>query len=160
MTLQGAAFQATELSPKMVADADRLNWSKWFRCESSFSLLLVPSKPGIFAVGEEVMATALPTGKRMLAVLQFAESDDLARALGRLFTPAHPLNARFAAGNCLIRYAVIDDEVARHAACTALQDWLAASAEALSSHETSPPNDAAAGKAAGAPPPAPFPAGF
>jgi len=160
MTLQGAAFQPTELTPKMVADTDRLNWSKWFRCESSFSLLLVPAKPGIFAVGEEVMASALPNGKRMLAVLHFAESDDLARALGRLFTSAHQLNPRIATGNCLVRYAVLEDEVARHAACTALQDWLAASADALSSHETSPPNDAAAGKAPGALSPAPFPAGF
>jgi len=29
----------------------RLQWSRWIRCESSFSVLLVPAKPGIFALG-------------------------------------------------------------------------------------------------------------
>ncbi|MCU1297612.1 MAG: hypothetical protein JWO91_1890, partial [Acidobacteriaceae bacterium] len=37
-------------------DHRRLQWSKWFRCESSFSVLLAPSKPGIFALGEEIIA--------------------------------------------------------------------------------------------------------
>ena len=161
MTIEGAAFQPIELTPRLVADDERLNWSKWFRCESSFSLLLVPPKAGIFAVGEEVMTSGLPGGKRMLMVLQFGESDDLARALGRLFGPAHPLRPRIAAGNCLLRYALVEDAVTRHAACTALQDWLAASTEALSSHENSPPGTSpASAKTPDAPSPAPFPAGF
>ena len=66
-------------------DHRRLQWSKWFRCESSFSLLLVPGQPGIFALGEEVVAPGeLPSagGKRMLALFQIAEADDLAVALG------------------------------------------------------------------------------
>jgi hypothetical protein len=36
-------------------DYRRLQWSRWFRCESLHSLLHVPSKPGIFALAEEVM---------------------------------------------------------------------------------------------------------
>jgi hypothetical protein len=36
-------------------DPRRLLWSRWFRCDSTHSLLVVPSKPGIFAVAEEVM---------------------------------------------------------------------------------------------------------
>ena len=36
-------------------DYRRLQWSRWFRCESLHSLLHVPSKPGIFAVAEEIM---------------------------------------------------------------------------------------------------------
>ncbi|HTT23956.1 MAG TPA: hypothetical protein VMG82_33835 [Candidatus Sulfotelmatobacter sp.] len=36
-------------------DYRRLQWSHWFRCESHHSLLLVPSKPGVFALAEEVM---------------------------------------------------------------------------------------------------------
>jgi len=36
-------------------DYRRLQWSRWFRCESHHSLLVVPSKPGIFALAEEVM---------------------------------------------------------------------------------------------------------
>ena len=34
-------------------DHNRLQWSKWSRCESSFGVLLVPSKPGLFALAEE-----------------------------------------------------------------------------------------------------------
>src|SRR5580704_14309258 len=35
-------------------DYRRLQWSRWFRCESLHSLLYVPSKPGVFALAEEV----------------------------------------------------------------------------------------------------------
>jgi hypothetical protein len=41
----------------------RLEWSRWFRCESSFSVLLVPAKPGIFALGEEMV----PAGSDAIA---------------------------------------------------------------------------------------------
>ncbi|HUO15428.1 MAG TPA: hypothetical protein VMX38_10615 [Verrucomicrobiae bacterium] len=37
-------------------DYRRLQWSRWFRCESLRSLLQVPSKPGVFAVAEEIAA--------------------------------------------------------------------------------------------------------
>src|SRR5258708_8174798 len=36
-------------------DPRRLQWSRWFRCDPPHSLLVVPSKPGIFALAEEVM---------------------------------------------------------------------------------------------------------
>lgn len=36
-------------------DYRRLQWSRWFRCESHRSLLVVPSKPGVFAFAEEIM---------------------------------------------------------------------------------------------------------
>src|SRR5277367_1423323 len=42
-------------------DYRRLHWSRWFRCESHHSLLSVPSKPGVFAVAEEVMSLAATT---------------------------------------------------------------------------------------------------
>jgi hypothetical protein len=35
-------------------DYRRLRWSRWFRCESHHSLLQVPSKPGVFALAEEL----------------------------------------------------------------------------------------------------------
>lgn len=41
-------------------DYRRLQWSHWFRCESHHSLLIVPSKPGVFALAEEVMDFATP----------------------------------------------------------------------------------------------------
>ncbi len=109
-----------------------LSWSKWFRCETSFSLLLVPEQSGVYAVAEEVLPESAGLGgKRMLAMVQFAETDNLARALSRLFTPASPLQERIAGGHCLLRYAVVENEDARHAACAALQTWLEASAETV-----------------------------
>jgi hypothetical protein len=36
-------------------DPRRLQWSRWYPCNSPHSLLVVPSKPGIFAIAEEVM---------------------------------------------------------------------------------------------------------
>src|SRR5271167_3351091 len=77
-------------------DPRRLQWSRWFRCDSPHSLLVVPSKPGIFALAEEIMdlggsdthvetaALGCPErssaegSRRMLAVLQFSEDDDMA----------------------------------------------------------------------------------
>jgi hypothetical protein len=41
-------------------DYRRLQWSRWFRCESLHSLLHVPSKPGIFAIAEEIMEFGTP----------------------------------------------------------------------------------------------------
>jgi hypothetical protein len=85
-------------------------------------------------------------------MVQFAETDNLARGLSRLFTLASPLYERIAEGCCLLRYAVVEDEVARHAACAALQTWLAASAEAVAVPEPR------TGKTEMKPPP--LPAGF
>ena len=51
----------------------RLEWSKWFRCESSFSVLLVPAKAGIFALAEEIAAIereAAPSAESRRAVAE------------------------------------------------------------------------------------------
>ena len=42
-------------------DYRRLQWSRWFRCKSHHSLLVVPSKPGVFALAEEVLDFGNPT---------------------------------------------------------------------------------------------------
>ena len=68
-----------------------MNWSRWFRCESSFGLLLVPSQPGIFALAEEVAQTVGAQQRRMLAVFEVAEADDLSRAMSRLFAAGSPV---------------------------------------------------------------------
>src|SRR5208282_6716633 len=176
-------------------DPRRLQWSGWSRCDSPHSLLVVPSKPGIFALAEEVMnlgtadglgtngkahvgtaapgcpaeqssaaasstttpgastareghdfspepslskrsapkgaaipprsSTASAAGgiadgnhraesvRRMLAVLQFAEDDDMAFVLDRMFTQANPMRARLAAGRCFLRFVVIEDQTQR-----------------------------------------------
>lgn len=41
-------------------DYRRLRWSRWFRCESHHSLLLVPSKAGVFALAEEILTEEIP----------------------------------------------------------------------------------------------------
>jgi hypothetical protein len=114
-------------------DHRRLQWSNWFRCQDSFSLVLAPCKPGLFALGEEVIAPgelAVGEGKRMLALFQISEADDVGMALGRLFLSANPARERFASGRCFARYVVIEDENQRRTALTALQRWMASSAEA------------------------------
>jgi hypothetical protein len=116
-------------------DPRRLQWSKWFRCEDSFGLLLVPGKAGLFALAEEMIAAGeIPAtgGKRMLALYQVSQAEDLGMALGRLFLPGSPERERFASGRCFARYAVIEDAVQRQSAHTALLQWLASAAEAAS----------------------------
>jgi hypothetical protein len=114
-------------------DHRRLQWSNWFRCQDSFSLVLAPCKPGLFALGEEVIAPgelAVGEGKRMLALFQISEADDVGMALGRLFLSGNPARERFASGRCFARYVVIEDANQRRTALTALQRWMASSSEA------------------------------
>src|ERR1700690_773148 len=114
-------------------DHRRLQWSQWFRCQDTFSFLLAPCKPGLFALGEEVMAPgelAVGEGKRMLALFQISEADDLGMALGRLFLPRSPERERLSSGRCFARYVVVEDPTQRRTAYTALQRWIASSAEA------------------------------
>jgi hypothetical protein len=190
-------------------DPRRLQWSRWFRCDSPHSLLVVPSKPGIFALAEEVMDLGPDAGKahvgtaalgrpaerssaaassvatdvastdgeghdfssepalskrnapngavtaarnstalaaagiadgthttdvvrRMLAVLQFSEDDDMAFTLDRMFTRANPMRARFASGRCFLRFVVIEDQAQRRSICAALNQWMLSSAEKAS----------------------------
>src|SRR5260370_30760375 len=74
-----------------------MNWSRWFHCESSFGLLLVPSQPGVFALAEEVVQAAGPQSRRMLAVFEVAEAEDLSRAMSRLFAAGSPWRRKRAA---------------------------------------------------------------
>lgn len=126
------AESMARLGLEAAVDHRRLQWSRWFRCESSFDLLLIPVKPGLFAIGEEIIAPGelpVPGGKRMLAVIQVAEADDLGIAMGRLFSPTSPLRERIATGRVFARYTVIEDDAQRQSAHAALQRWLAQSAE-------------------------------
>jgi len=178
-------------------DPHRLKWSRWFRCDSPHSLLVIPSKPGIFALAEDIMdlgATTAHVGtaalgcpserssapasdstasagsrlssaagslgrgtlggaalqrcdqlplmnaasaaevapKRMLAVLQFSEDDDMAYVLDRMFTRINPMRSRLASGRCFVRFVVIEDQDQRRSICTALNQWLISSAEKAS----------------------------
>jgi hypothetical protein len=106
-----------------------MNWSRWFRCESSFGLLLVPAQPGIFALAEEIVQPAGPYARRMLAVFEVEEADDLARTLSRLFSQTSPWRQRLAEGRCFLRYAVAPDAEQRRSASTALKNWLTSQRE-------------------------------
>jgi hypothetical protein len=156
-------------------DPRRLQWSRWSRCDSPHSLLVVPSKPGIFALAEEVaalcgaseprsrnpersegspaansgLAEALwggaalqrcdslpekkaalaPEARRMLAVLQFSEDDDMAFTLDRMFTRINPMRARLSSGKCFLRFVVIEDQAQRRSICAALNQWMLNSSE-------------------------------
>src|ERR1700733_4934751 len=166
-------------------DPRRLQWSRWFRCDSPHSLLIVPSKPGIFALAEEIMdlgagkvnvgtaalgcpaehssaaASTAPTPegstdreghdfsrvnsdksiaalaaeaptRRMLAVVQFSEDDDMAFTLDRMFTCVNPMRTRLASGPCFLRFVVIEDQAQRRSICNALNQWMLSSAEKAS----------------------------
>jgi hypothetical protein len=164
-------------------DYRRLQWSRWFRCESHHSLLFVPSKPGVFAVAEEITdlgSTNAPVGtdafvrpaseasapveerrfsaasgalsiaalaagaisrdtqnqktdapalRRMLAVTQFFEDDDMAFVLDRMLSRQNPMSARLASGRYFVRFVVIDDPTQRRSICSALNQWMVSAAE-------------------------------
>jgi hypothetical protein len=116
-------------------DPGRLRWSPWFRCDASFDFRLIPSAAGIYTVAEEIVPAGqavLAGGKRMLAVLHVAETEDLCLALARHMAPHDPWRARLWSGHCFVRFAKVADASNRTAACSALQQWLAAAAQATS----------------------------
>jgi hypothetical protein len=112
-------------------DYRRLHWSRWSRCDSPHSLLCVPSKPGVFALAEEIMSGG-DGAKRMLAVLQFGEDDDMAFVLDRMFSRENSMRARLASGRCFVRFVVIEDETQRRSIANALNQWLVTSGEKAS----------------------------
>jgi hypothetical protein len=171
-------------------DPRRLQWSRWFRCDSPHSLLVVPSKPGIFAIAEEILdlgsmphevrmhreghdfsranmpaktgeasaaegrgglnpplggaalqrcesqpqqdAALAREGRRMLAVLQFSEDDNMAYVLDRMFTYINPMRSRLHSGNCFVRFVVVEDQQQRRSICAALNQWMRNSSEKAS----------------------------
>jgi len=116
----------------LAPETSRLEWS---RCQSSLSLALTPPLPGIFALAEEVIAdgaSALPGNRRMIAVFEVQDTDDLSRTLHGLFAQGGPLRPRLESGRCFVRYAVVPVRTQREAACAALRQWLAATSETAS----------------------------
>jgi hypothetical protein len=109
-----------------------MNWSRWFHCESSFGLLLVPSQPGVFALAEEVVQSVGPQSRRMLAVFEVAEAEDLSRAMSRLFAAGSPWREKMAQVRVYVRYAIAPSIADRRAAATALKNWLSAQREVAS----------------------------
>jgi hypothetical protein len=157
-------------------DYRRLRWSRWFRCESHHSLLVVPSQPGVFALAEEIMnlgskveerrssdlgshveerrfsaasgshsiAALAAAGisaettnrkpeaaahRRMLAVTQFFEDDDMAFVLDRMLSRQNPMSVRLSSGRYFVRFVVIEDPIQRRSICSALNQWMVSAAE-------------------------------
>jgi hypothetical protein len=125
-------------------DYRRLHWSRWFRCESHHSLLVVPSKPGVFAIAEEILdldparaegqsrRPEAGVSRRMLAVTQFFADDDMAYVLDRMLSRENPMRARLASGRYFVRFVEIQDESQRRSICNALNQWVANSGEKAS----------------------------
>ena len=107
-----------------------LNWSRWSRCESSFGLLLTPNQPGVFALAEEIVEPSGPDARRLLAVFEIDEAEDLAHSLSRLFAPGSAWQERLARTRCYLRYVVIADAYKRHEAAEAMKRWLNSQLEA------------------------------
>jgi hypothetical protein len=117
-----------------------MNWSRWFHCESSFGLLLVPSQPGVFALAEEVVQSVGPQSRRMLAVFEVAEAEDLSRAMSRLFATGSPWREKMAQVRVYVRYAIAPSIADRRTAATALKNWLSTQREVASQiFELKPP---------------------
>jgi hypothetical protein len=78
-------------------DYRRLQWSRWFRCDSHHSLLCIPSKAGVFAVAEEITEIA-KAAKPALSAVEGAVPQSEASgpleavdAASRIATPARML---------------------------------------------------------------------
>jgi hypothetical protein len=91
-------------------DYRRLRWSRWFRCESHHSLLQVPSKPGVFALAEEIMdfgpaethvgtaargepGSAAPVGDRVSDMVERSEAPPASALEGIESAPTHRMLA-------------------------------------------------------------------
>lgn len=140
-------------------DYRRLQWSRWFRCDSHHSLLFVPSKAGVFAVAEEIThvattpkpalsaveravprseasgpaedvdAASQPATRRMLAVSQFFEADDMAFVLDRMLSRPNPMREHFESGRYFVRFVAIEDGSQRRSIAATLNQWIASEAE-------------------------------
>jgi hypothetical protein len=113
-------------------DHHRLQWSRWFPCDGSLDFRLIPAAAGIYTFAEEIVPAGelgITGGKRMLAVLRVAETEDLCLTLLRHMAPGDPLSARLRLGRCFVRFAWVAEASHRQEACRALNQWLAASAE-------------------------------
>jgi hypothetical protein len=106
-----------------------VKWSQWSRCESSFSMLLVPHRPGVLALAEDVLDSD-GNGKRMLGLFYVAEAYDISSAVSELFSPRSPYREQLESRRCFARYAMISDPENRRAVVNALRTWMATQTEA------------------------------
>lgn len=185
--MEGIARLASESMARYAIDCTLdhrcLHWSRWFPCETSFDLMLVPTRPGLFAIAEELIApreAAARGGKRMLALSQVYATEDLAITMTRLLAVNNSQKDRAAQGRIFARFTVFEDDHQRPSAQTAFERWLMTSAAAGSGRihdlddfaevpssaiesepeRRTPAESRSEGRAANVLPPAPLPSGF
>lgn len=98
-------------------------WTKWSQYQSSFSLMLVPHRPGVFALAEEVVSPT-DSSKRMLALVSVTEADDLAYMISQMFNASTDVHRRMSELKLFIRYAVVEDADQRRAVAATLNLWI------------------------------------
>jgi hypothetical protein len=103
-----------------------LGWTRWFRCESSFDLSLVPQGPGLFAMGRE------EANGKSLGILTLEETDDLFHTLNQLFSAGSPSREKLGEGHFMVRYASVPEACRRQETLTELRSWLADQGETCS----------------------------
>jgi hypothetical protein len=84
------------------------------------------------AVNAENISPACATegnARRLLAVTQFFEDDDMAFVLDRMLSRQNPMQARLISGRYFVRFVVIEDQIQRRSICNALNQWIVSSAE-------------------------------
>jgi hypothetical protein len=72
---------------------------------------------------------AVSSPRRMLAVTQFFEDDDMAFVLDRMLSRENPMRVRLLSGRYFVRFVVIEDPIQRHGICNALNQWILSSSE-------------------------------
>lgn len=106
----------------VTAQEVRLHWSSWFHCESSFNLMLVPDRPGIFVIAEEVVSAVPVKGRgRNLNVIEVDAADDLFHSLNQLFAHHCPMRDKLENSRCFLRFAEVSDPAVRSEAVAQLQ---------------------------------------
>jgi hypothetical protein len=104
-------------------------------------MLLVPHRPGILTLAEEVTADDA-SGKRILALLYATEARDLSFAVSDLFSASSPFRELLNEGRCFVRYALISDPEHRAGVLFALQSWMEASRQQATGFAgAAPPKD-------------------
>jgi hypothetical protein len=119
-------------------DPSRVQWSSWFSVDDRLALLQVPGKAGLFALAEELAAPAADglASKRILALFEISQADDLGLILGRRFLSPGP---RLVGKKYFTRYAVIEDDRQRLSAYLAFRRWVATQKESASGFARSGP---------------------
>jgi hypothetical protein len=80
-------------------------------------------------IASEASSPKPEAAKRMLAVTQFFEDDDMAFVLDRMLSRHNVMSSRLTSGRYFVRFVVVEDQTQRRSICAALNQWVASAAE-------------------------------